>query len=181
MRKRRPVMILLCIQLVFTLILASSGTTKNIIIRNFGTEYLFDVDYLDCYGDFNGEVELRCGLREDYPEGSKGTYGIIKTDENGLSYLSETTYDKPSDKNYVKSKGDYTFYFDPPVKVIDSRHFEMAQTANPPLFDSELTASDEYKITVSVYVLFGQISLNEIFVDGVELSQFLVTLKEAQI
>lgn len=180
MRKRRPVIILLCIQLAFTLILASTENAKDIIIRILGTEYIFDVDYLACFGDFNSEVELRCGLGKDFPEDSKGTYGIIETDENGLSYLSEATYDKPQGKNYIKSEGDYLFHIDSLTKAVDINHFKMAQTANPPLFDSRLKAADEYKITVSVSILYGQIVLNEIYVDGVGFSQFLVQCKEAQ-
>ncbi len=186
MRKRRPVIILLCIQLVFTLILASTETSKNLIIRNFGTEYTFAVEHLAYYGNFKDNMELHCEIESEIPDIYNhalinGRYGIIETDENGLSYLSVITDKKPEDNNYIKSKGDAIFYFDTPHTDIHYEIFKLGETTDPPLFiRHNLTTSTEYEITASAYVFRGQIRLKEIYVDGVELIDFLTRHKEAQ-
>lgn len=186
MRKRRPVIILLCVQLVFTLLLASTETSKNLIIRNFGTEYTFEVENLAYYGNFRDTMELHCEIKSEIPDIYNhalinGRYGIIETDENGLSRLSVTTDKKPHGNTYIKSKGDAIFYFDTPHMDIDYKVFELGETTDPPLFiRHNLTTSTEYEITASAYVFKGQIRLKEIYVDGVELIDFLTRHKEAQ-
>lgn len=186
MRKRRPVIILLCIQLVFTLLLASTETSKNLIIRNFGTEYIFEVENLTYYGNFRDNMALHCEIKSEIPgiydyAPVKGRYGIIETDENGLSCLSVTTDKKPDGNTYIKSKGDAIFYFEAPHMDIHYEIFRLGETTDPPLFiRHNLTTSTEYEITASAYVFRGQIRLKEIYVDGVELIDFLTRHKEAQ-
>lgn len=185
MRKSKPVIILLSVQLVFALLLAAYNPTKDILIRTFGTEYTFAVEHLAYYGNFTDDMQLHCNIKSEIPDDyahplANGKYGIIETDENGICYISLSTDQKPENDKYIKSKGDGVFYFDSPYMAVDYKTFELGETTDPPLFiTSNLTTSTEYEITASAYVFHGQIRLKEIYVDGIEIIEFLKTQKEA--
>ncbi len=184
MRKSKPVIILLSVQLIFALLLAAYNPTKDFVIRTFGTEYIFAVENLAYYGNFIDDMQLHCYIKSEIPEDyahpmANGRYGIIETDENGLYYISLSTDQKPENDKYIKSKGDGVFYFGSPYMVIDCETFELGETTDPPLFIREnLTTSTEYEITASAYIFRGQIRLKEIYVDGIEIIKFLTTQSE---
>ena len=186
MRKSKPIIILLSIQLVFALLLAAYNPTKDFVIRTFGTEYTFAVENLAYYGNFIDDMQLHCYIKSDIPDDyahplANGRYGIIETDKNGLYYISLSTDQKPENDKYIKSKGDGVFYFSSPYMVLDYEIFELGETTNPPLFIREnLTTSTEYEITASAYIFQGQIRLKEIYVDGIEIIEFLTTHTEAK-
>lgn len=184
MRKNRPVIILLCFQLVFALLLAAYNPAKDLFIHTFGTEYTFAIENLAYYGNFADDMHLHCTIRSEIPDDfnhvlANGRYGIIESDENGLYYISESTDIKPDNERYIKSKGDGVFYFDTPYMVLDYETFELGENTDPPLFiRHNLTTSTEYEITASAHIFHGQIRLNKIFVDGIEITEFLTQSKE---
>lgn len=184
MRKRRPVIILLCIQLAFITFLSAYNPIKNLVTRTFGTEYTFEVENLAYYGNFIDDMELHCQIKTEIPDYYdhalvNGKYGIIETDKNGLSRLSVTTDQKPEGNNYIKSKGDAIFYFTSPYMTLEYEIFELGETIDPPLFIREnLTTSSEYDIAAVAYIFKGRILLKEILVNGVEISEFLTNQKE---
>lgn len=58
--------------------------------------------------------------------------------------------------------------------ILDYETFELGENTDPPLFiRHNLTTSTEYEITASAYIFRGQIRLKEIYVDGVEITEFL--------
>lgn len=187
MHKRRPILILLSVQLVFVILISVSGSAVDLIIRTFGTEYIFSVEDLVYYGNFKDDMELHCYIKSEIPDDyghvlANGRYGIIETDNKGLSYISLSTDKKPESGNYIKSKGDGVFYFDPPHMTVHYDIFNLGETSDPPLFiRHNLTTSTEYEITASVYVFKGQVRLKEIYVDGVEIIRFLTNQKETQL
>ncbi len=184
MRKRLPVIILLAVQLIFIFSLAAYNPVRDMLIRIKGTEYIFEVTDLQYYGNFKDDMLLYCNIKTEFDGYYEfitinGKYGIINTNENGLSYLSEVTNDKPQADNYIKSENDEIFYFTDPHQKIDYDIFVLGETTEPPLFIREkLITSDEYRITASVYVYNGNILLNKIFVNGTEIEEFLISSKE---
>ena len=92
MRKLKPVVILLSIQLVIALSLTLINPVSDYVIRRKGTEYTFAVEEAWLTGDFVSYVEANCYIEfrfvydrfEYHPE----NYAIIETDENGISYIS---------------------------------------------------------------------------------------------
>lgn len=185
MRKSKPVIILLSIQLLIAVTFALINPINDFIIRTKGTEYTFATQEAALYGDFTDFVEIQCHIKygfdydrfEYYPE----QYAIIETDENGISNISALSDVKPENKDWLgtekKPFGFYNWY----TQKLDYELYEKG-VKNTSFFDrSSLTFSDEYDITVNVSVYKGKAVFNEILVDGVEIEKFIENTEGEQI
>lgn len=174
MRKSKPVITLLSIQLVLAVALALVNPVNDYIIRTKGTEYTFAVHESWLTGDFVNYVEANCYLdfgfdfdRFDY---HSEPYAVISTDKNGLSYISELSETPPENGDWVGTEEepfDYVCYYSS-----DKIDYELIE--NTDLFDSNsFDFSDKYEITVRVSVYKGKTVLNAFLVNGVEIGEFL--------
>lgn len=184
MRKIRPVVILFSIQLIFVFALAMINPVTNLVVRTLGTEHTFDASETLCFGDFIDDVRFCCYIkysfdynRFDYKYGDAERYAVINTDENGFSYISAFSHEKPESGEYLgTSKKTYAWY-DNFEKSIDAGLFKKVFDANPPMFIGEkLTVHPYYKFTVKVHVYKGIAILDEMYVNGVEIEKFIKNL-----
>lgn len=183
MRKSKPVIILLSIQLVIALSLALINPVSDYVIRRKGTEYTFSVEEAWLTGDFVNYVEANCYIEfrfdfdrfEYHPE----NYAIIETDENGISYISKLSEIPPENGNWLGTEEkEFDWFCCYSSNKLDYSLIENA-FKNIDLFE-DFSFSDSYEITVKVSVYKGKAVLNSFLVDGVEIEEFLTTFKEAQ-
>ena len=176
MRKSKPVIILLAIQLIIALSLAFINPVCDFIVQKKGTEYTFSVDDAWFTGDFVNTLEANCYLdfrfdfdRHDFhPE----THAVIATDENGISYISALSETKPESGDWLGTEEkafDYYCYFS--SEKLDYDLVEAAFFNTDLLSDFELT--ENYDITVSVSVYKGRAVLNKFLVNGIEIEDFI--------
>ena len=179
MRKSKPVIILLSVQLIIALSLALINPVCDYIVRKKGTEFTFSVYNAWFTGDFVNYLEANCYIdfrfdfdRHDYhPE----KYAVISTDENGISYISSLSETKPECGDWLGTEEksfDYFCYF--ASEKLDYDSVESAFDINP-VSDSEL--SEKYDITVSVSVYKGRAVLDKFLVNGTEIGEFLKSTK----
>lgn len=181
MRKSKPVIILLSIQLIFSVAVALINPVTNLIVRTFGTEHIFETSEVLYYGNLDDETIINCRIkygfeydRFEYVYGVSERYAVIGTDENGLSYISSLSHSKPESGDYLGT-GKYTYpWYDNFEKAVDSNLFKKVFSINPPMFhDEDLTLHPDYKFTVKVHIYKGTAILDEVYVNGVELDEFL--------
>ena len=177
MRKSKPVIILLSIQLLVAVTFALVNPINDFIIRTKGTEYTFKTQEAALYGDFTDFVEIQCHIKygfdydrfEYYPE----QYAIIETDENGFAYISDLSDVQPESGDWLGTEKYRFEYYNWYCKELDYRLYKLG-IENTTFFDRKhLNFSDEYEITVNVSVYKGKTVLNEILVDRVEIEEFL--------
>ncbi len=109
MFKKFSVLILAVIQVVFCISLTAIEPAKDWLIEEFGKDYYLEVDsikYTDNWGPVHFDFYLKCdwGSPRDnmYFNIHEDEYGILKTDENGISHLSEFSLAKPKKGDYIK-------------------------------------------------------------------------------
>lgn len=178
MRKSKPVIILLSIQLVLALMLTLVNPIEDHIIRSKGTEYTFEISEAACYGNFIDKVDISVKIKNDFGFSNvyltPGQYAIITTNENGLSRLSHTSDTRPESDAYIGTAGDKYYYFTEHQQTIDIEVFRLGADMEPPLFDlAKDVSTKNYEITAKIYVYKGKALLNEILVNGVEIEDFL--------
>ena len=118
MRKSKPVLILLSIQLMLVILLAMINPVTNLVVRTFGTEHTFETSEVLYFGDFIDEVRFCCYIkygfnysRFDYMYDQPERYAVIDTDENGMSYVSALSREKPESGEWLgTSKEPYAWY-----------------------------------------------------------------------
>lgn len=184
MRKSRPVVILLSIQLAFTVVIALINPLTNLIIRTFGTEHTFETSEVLYFGNAEDDLIFYCHIkygfdynRFEYEYGISERYAVIDTDENGISYVSSLSHEKPESGVYLGSlKHTYPWY-DNFEKAVNPKYSDVIFNSDPPVFDGEtLEVNPEYKFTVKAHIFRGMSVLDEIYVNGVELEKFLENL-----
>ncbi|MBQ8782816.1 MAG: hypothetical protein IJZ57_03490 [Clostridia bacterium] len=177
MRKAKPIIIVLSIQLLIAVSLALVNPISDYIVRTKGTEYTFAIEGAEIYGDYTTFVELQCPLKlgfdKDLDNYYDRQYAIIETDESGLSYISALSDNPPEKGDWLGTPKDSFHHFSWYNKKLDYEIYREAEESTD-FFAAKLTGvSDEYEITVSVFVYKGKAVLNEIQVNGVEIEDFL--------
>ena len=176
MCKSKPVIIFLSIQLIIAVSLALINPAKDFIIRQKGTEYTFSVDDAWFTGDFTEYVEANCFLdfrfdfnRFDYYTES---YGIIETDENGVSYIASLSHTAPESGNYLGTEekyfGHWGYYSS---ERIDCSIAE--KKLGYPAWSEDYNFFADHEITVRISVYKGETVLNAFLVDGVEIEEYM--------
>lgn len=181
MRKSKPVVIFIAIQLIIEIILANPA--EAYFIRKFGTEYTFAVQEAYLTGDFVNYIEANgyvdCRFEFDRFEYHPENYAVISTDENGISYISSITDTPPESGDWLGTKSkDFNYYYHFTTDKIDYENFENS-ALNSDLFD-HYEFADKYEITLNVSVFNGKAVLNEFLVDGVEINEYIKTQSEAK-
>ena len=175
MRKSKPVIILLAIQLIIALSLAFINPVCDFIVRKKGTEHTFSVDDAWFTGDFVNYLEANCYIdfrfnfdrHNFHPE----NYAVIATDENGISYISALSETKPENGDWLGTEDkDFGYFCYFSSEKLDYDLIEAAFDINP-VSDFEL--SEKYDITVSVSVYKGRAVLNKFLVNGIEIEDFI--------
>lgn len=173
MRKSKPVIILLSIQLAIALILALINPASDFIVRKKGTEHVFALGHTYLTGDFVNFMQANAGIKVTYEVDRFGNhpqknYAIITTDENGVSYISSLSDEKPESGEWLGTEAkSYDYYY---VFTSDKIDCELIEN-NQDLF-YEFDFSDKYEITAKAYVYKGRAVLDSFLVDGVELEDF---------
>lgn len=176
MRKPKPVVILLSVQLIFAIALAFVNPVKDYLIRKNGTEYTFATQEAFLTGNFIDSVTAECHIKygfdydrfEFYPQ----PYAIIETDENGLAYISALSDTPPESGDWLGTEKNHFYCFNFYSKELDFNLYENA-LKNTDLFDESFEFSDKYEITVNISVYKGETVLNAILINGVEIGEFL--------
>lgn len=184
MRKSKPVLILLSIQLILVILLAMINPVTNLVVRTFGTEHTFETSEVLYFGDFIDEVRFCCYIkygfdysRFDYMYDQPERYAVIDTDENGMSYVSALSREKPESGEWLGTSKEPYAWYDSFKKTVDAELFQKVFDANPPVFDGEtLEVNPEYKFTVKAHVYKGIAVFDEMRINGVEVEEFLKNL-----
>lgn len=176
MRKRAPIIVLITVQLVFALSLTAVKPVQEWLIYNQGETFIFETDRLTAhYNYFNGEFSLSAEIKHDYDTeiAAVGKYGIIKTDENGISRISGIASEKPDNSPYIESFYDWFvingFWYSGTIspEAFESMEFEFTQ-------DGDGTVSKSNRsITLKAIVYNGKIRHQGIFVDGIPIEEFI--------
>lgn len=180
MRKTKPVVILLAIQLIAALIIALFNPIKDAVIRTKGTEYTFATQETFLTGDFTDYVNAECHIKygfdydrfDYYPE----EYAIIKTDENSLAYISQLSALPPESGDYLGTEKKPHTWFSFYAKELDYELYEKACNSSSLFSGLDFNLSQKYEITVKVSVYNGEAVLNAILVNGVEIEEFINNL-----
>lgn len=110
MLKKFSVLILAAVQILFCIGLSAVEPAKEWLIENNGTVYNLKVSSVSYSNDIDWATDFTCCVECDWSNISdyehfpvlKGEYGIIETDENGISHLSSRTDRKPKNENCIK-------------------------------------------------------------------------------
>lgn len=180
MRKAKPVVILLAIHIFVALSISLFNPIKDAIIRAKGTEYTFATQETYLTGDFTEYINAECHIKygfdydrfEYYPEHC----AIIKTDENGLAYISELSFYPPESGDYIGTEKHPFAWFNFYSKELDFELYEKACSSSSLFGGFDFNHLGEYEITVNVSVYKGETVLNAILVDGVEIEEFINNL-----
>lgn len=181
MRKIKPVIILLSIQLAIALTLALINPVSDFIVRKKGTEYIFALEESYLTGDFVNYIQVNAYIKLifefDRFESHSQDYALISTDENGISYISSLSDEKPENGNWLGSKAKtFDYYYLLTSDKIDYELIENSFISQDLFYEFEF--SDKYEITAKAYVYNGKIVLDSFLVDGVELKEFLRAKKD---
>ena len=183
MRKAKPILIVLSVQLLIAVSLALINPVSDYIVRTKGTEYTFATEAAGIYGDYEDFVEIQCPIKHSFDKEQAydyydKQYAIIETDENGLSYISALTDNPPESGDWLGTERDSFHHYNWYNKRIDYNLYRIAEGSTDFLAAKISGLSDEYEITVSVFVYKGKAVVNEIMVNGVEIEEFLNKLEE---
>ncbi len=185
MRKFKPVLILLAIQLVLAIILPFINPACDYIIRTWGEEYIIDIsEPLIINGADEAIIsgDIYCNPKYDiiyfYHDHD---YAVIEPNENGLYGITELREEKPEDKLYLggKNPGGFRPYYRFTQKFNLELLEEDMNSENPlfdPYSDKEQINSD-YKITARIIIFKGKARLDTFLVNGVEIEKFLTNKK----
>ncbi len=177
MRKVKPIIIVLSIQLLIAVSLSLINPISDYIVRSKGTEYTFATEGAEIYGDYTTFIELQCPIKHSFDKDLTNyydkQYAIIETDENGHSYISVLSDNPPEKGDWLGTEKDSFHHFNWYNKKLDYNLYRMAEESTDFLAAKLTGMSDEYEITVSVFVYEGKAVLNEIQVNGVEIEDFL--------
>lgn len=178
MRKKAPIIILIAVQLVFALSLTAVKPVKEWMIYNLGETFTFEASHMHVYyDDFHGTIDFYADIKTEYDSEYAviGKYGIISTDKNGISKISEVSQSKPRNQPYIKS------FYEPFVISSCPFHSEISPEAYEALdfefeylsiFDTKV-AKSSHDITVKATVYKGEFRYLGIFVDGIPIEDFI--------
>ncbi len=174
MRKAKPVIIFLAIQLAVIIVLSLINPVEKAIIRSKGEIFTFDLPFVSFYimnndsVTFEGDIEV---LSFDTSEvGADEYYAVIGTDDNGISHISKITAEKPANDSYIKEKhlSEFNISYDIPNELYDE-----IQSSQTPLVDDKYTVRNEHKFSANVYIHKGKMLVKDFLVDGVKIEEFL--------
>lgn len=185
MRKSKPVVILLAIQLVIAVSLALINPITDHIIRKYGTEYTFATNNAYLTGDFSEYVNITCELKYGFNESNYGDiqaeYAIIDTDKNSLAYISEVSNTKPENKDYINMEGlavgAISYYSSDDIKL-NNISPEIKKILDDVLFHDKFNSFfDGHEVTVNISVYKGKAVTNDFYIDGIEAEEYIKNLK----
>lgn len=173
MRKKLPILILIAIQLIFALSLTAIRPVKEWLIENKGEEFIFEVEGVSAhYDEWAGTAYICAPVKGTTPPYSEGCrYGIIETKENGKSFISNVSENKPKDKPYIKSKYDFlsekTEVFN--GEIPQDLYFEMFS-----YYGREyVVTADGFDFTIKATVYKGEIRMHGILVNGIPIEEYI--------
>lgn len=183
MRKAKPILIVLSVQFLIAVSLALVNPISDCVVRTKGTEYTFATEAAEIYGDYEDFVEIQCPIKHSFDKEQAydyydKQYAIIETDENGLSYISALSDNPPESGDWLGTEKDSFHHYNWYYQNIDYNLYRIAEESADFLAAKISGVSDEYEITVSVFVYKGKAVFNEILVNGVEIEEFLSNLDE---
>ncbi len=186
MRKKAPIIILIAVQLVFALSLTAVKPVKEWMIHNLGETFTFEASYMHAYYDeANGELDLYAEIvtEHDTEHAVIGRYGIISTDETGISRISGFSQKKPRNQPYIKSSfepfsiSSCSFHSEISPEAYEALDFEFESQAGMFGFDDKI-AKSSHDITIEATVYKGEIRYLGFFVDETPIEAFI---KEASL
>ncbi len=183
MRKLKPVLILLVIQLVIAITLPLIKPVSDLVIRTWGEEYIIDISHSDSfviYGVDEPRLVGRICYNPDYDiyyNFDNCNYAVIEPDENGLYRISELVKKKPEGKSYLGgiNPGGYMRYIRY-EQALSQELIDADSNSENPLFNSysdKEQINPDYKITARIFIFKGKARLDTFLVDGVEIEKFL--------
>lgn len=173
MRKCRPVIILLSVQLAFAIALALVTPVTDFIVRTKGTEHTLDVSEVWTIGESRISCRIKHRSDYDWTEYHPENYALIETDENGISYISELSEARPEAGEYIGTKKKPFHWYEYFEAKTEQELLMKAFSLDPPMFYGEdLTVHPDYKFTVKVHIYKGMALLDDVYVNGVELEEF---------
>lgn len=177
MRKKLRLIILIVIIIAQICVPVGMVVHKNVSIisaREKGEKYKFNlksVTYSDGYVDFS----------VDYPYVSGGNYAALEKDENGYAVFTMLV-NKPKENNYIKSGyyGGFSF----PVTGIETEKFKNITDRIWLCSWNDLgdiySAEDDWvcynESYLEGYVYKGTVVADSVYIDGVEIDEFLKEL-----
>lgn len=184
MLKKLSVLILAAIQILFCIGLTVIEPAKEWLIENKGTVYNLKVSSVSFSNDIDWCTDFTCCIECDwasiydyvYYQVLKGEYGIIETDENGISHLSSRTDRKPKNENYIK--GPFSIrHLGWSVEVIPTEDVRktLYKLGIYPNFDWSTYQQYEggHDITYNVRVYKGLYRIEGLSVDGVPIEEII--------
>ena len=184
MFKKFSVLILAVIQVVFCISLPAIEPGTEWVVEKFGTDYYLkiasihysdDIGYIvfnfRLYCDWqNSQDDLYCDIFEDQ-------YGIIKTDEKGVSRLSDFTFSRPEKEEYIKGHFEtaHCSYFTETVPSDETA--EALVSLGIPLRNNYYHIIPEYEgnhdLALKVRVYNGLFSIDGITVNGAAIEELI--------
>ena len=175
MRKSKPVIILVAVQLAFLLILTASPFISDALVKCFGEKITFRINDVAEFGI--GSNRVHCYLYEnalnpdyvnpEYINNYSLRYAKIETDENGIAHIGEACYNKPDGLylgNIVHNKNYY-----------DSFDYKLPEGFYHPgidLFPDGWQADSSYSVTADVYILMGKLVPKQLYINGIPIEEF---------
>ncbi len=182
MFKKFSVLILAVIQGLFCISLTAIEPAKDWLVEEFGKDYYLEVNSIK-YTDDWGPIHFSFHLKYDWgnPRNNmyfnihENEYGVLKTDENGISHLSEFSLAKPKNADYIKGffslGGGWSTDLMPTEKIISILSDLKIPYRN--INDPIPEYSNEHIITLKVRVYKGLHQIKGLCVDGVPIENIL--------
>ena len=173
MRKKLPILILISIQLIFAVSLTAIKPVTEWLIANKGEEFIFEVEGVSAHYDEWADIAYIYapikGTTPPYREECK--YGIIETKENGKSFISNVSENKPKDKPYLKSK--YNFLSEKAEvfngEISQDLYFEMFS-----YYGGEyVVTAEDLDFTIKATVYKGEIRTHGILINGIPIEEYI--------
>ncbi len=171
MRKAKPVIILLAIQLAFLLILTSTPYIRDALIRAYGDVYTFEIEEANLFGNdyeyVDCTLKYRPEIAYDLIGGSPEQYASVETDKNGISYLAEVSNEKPDGAHIGNEIRNKNFY--------DHFNYELPENFfydNSDLFPDGWRLDNSYSVTADVYLYEGYLLPKQLYLNGTPIEEF---------
>lgn len=170
MRKSKPVIILVAIQLAFLLIMTLIPYVTDVTVKSYGDVYTFEIQETYLYG--GDEIFLDCNLKipSDFSDFFAKRYASVETNENGISYLSEFSDEKPNGiyiGNRSHSKNNFVHF-----------NYELPSDStfkNNTVFFPDgwmFTNDSAYTVTADVYIFKGYLLPKNLYINGIPIEEF---------
>lgn len=177
MRNKKGIIILIAVMFIQLLIpvgmIAYRNNEKDTALET-GEKYLFRIEYL-YYMDGCITFDIKNAYKIDT------RYAAVEKGEDGYAVITASK-SRPKGENYIRSSVDTDFSF--PEYIINTETYEnldFVQFTNGTVSVNYETYLNSYEnIYLEAYVYKGEVSVNEIYIDGEKIEDVLEELNNLQ-